>query len=332
MAVLWQYSLVPWTDPSGDPYSGALAYFFDVNTTTPQIVYTDAGLSITHDHPVEADSGGKFPAVFFPDESSHRLRITDADGATIWDVDNISVPTTTPIDIPTSDTPTEFLFQTGDLKWAYRTSSPTGWVRANGRTVGAAASGATERANADAEDLFIHLWEEDASLAVSGGRGGTSAGDWAANKTIVLPDLRGRALIGMDSMGNSAAGRVTDAVLGEDSDGLGSVGGEQTHALVSGELAAHTHPGTTDSDGLHGHPVRLSAASGGGSTGSGGALLRDGAQSNYPAFTGTPADTIGQQIGGGGAHTHAFTTASTGSGTAHNNMQPSMVAIALIKL
>lgn len=332
MAVLWQYSLVPWTAPNGDPYSGALAYFFDVNTTTPQVVYTDAALSIPHDHPVEADSGGKFPAVFFPDQSSHRVRITDADGATIWDVDNISVPTTTPPEFPTSDTPTEQKWQTGHILMAWRTSAPNGFVRLNGRTIGAAASGATERANADCENLFILLWNEDPNLSVSGGRGGTATGDWAANKTIVLPDLRGRAIIGMDSMGNSAAGRVTDAVLGADSDLLGAVGGAQTHTLTTAQLAAHNHtinvtdPGhrhfvaSEDNVNQPGAPTNTTQV----------AYVGQSSDEKYMLQRGTSDATVGRSSSG----TTGITAASVnnGSGDPHNNLQPSLVVPFFIKL
>jgi hypothetical protein len=60
---------------------------------------------------------------------------------------------------------------------------------------------------------------------------------------------------------------------------------------------------------LHGHPFRLS---GGGSADndSGGIALELNSQQNYSAYTGTPAQPAGQQIGGTGggeAHTHTFT-------------------------
>lgn len=314
MAVLWQYSLVPWHDESQAPYAGAKAYFFDVGTTTPQIVYTDAALSIPHDHPVVANANGAFPAVFFPDESSHRLRVTTSAGVTIWDVDNISVPTTVPPEFPTSETALEFLFQTGDIKMRWSVTAPTGWVRANGRTIGSASSGATERANVDTNALFLLLWA-DTNLAVSGGRGGTAAGDWAANKPIALPDFRGRAPVGPDSFGNSAAGRITDAVLGADSDTLGLAGGTETHTLTTAQLASHTHTGTTSSDGAHTHTVPLAATS----------FLQAG------AFAGT-VNSSNTTTSSNGAHTHTITTNANGSGEAHNNLQPSLVVPYFIKL
>lgn len=331
MAVLWQSSLVPWPDPSGAPYSGAKVYFFDAGTTTPQVVYTDAALSIPHDHPAEADAGGKFPPIFFPDQSTYRVRITDVDGVTIWDVDNISNPTTSPPEFPDSDTDPEFLFQTGDVKMAWRTSSPNGWVRANGRTVGSVSSGATERANADCEDLFKFLWDNDANLSVSGGRGGTSAGDWAANKTIALPDFRGRVPGGLDSMGNSASGRITDAELGTDSDTLGAAGGDATHTLVAGELPTITPTFTGDALAAHGHPFRTTDADEGG--GNGGIFVTtNGTRTNRSAYTGTPDDTVGHQIGGQSAGTPAGTISSFGSDDPHNNVQPTIMLTFFIKL
>lgn len=335
MAILWNGSLIPWTDASGDPYAGAKAYFFDSGTTTPQVTYTTAALSIPHDHPVVANASGMFPAIFLVEETIHRLRITDADDATIWDVDAISVPTTVPPEAPSGETDAEFLYQTGDIKMAWRTAAPTGYVRLNGRTIGSASSGATERANADCEDLFEFLWTQDANLAVSGGRGGSSASDWAANKTIALPDWRGRVPGGLDSMGNSASGRITDAVLGTDSDTLGGAGGAQTHALIIAELAAHDH-NVALTDGGHRHfgvaNVTLAALDTTALTSSNQVVkASNDSDSGSTTLYGTSTDaTIGR--------TSSATTGITvgedtiGSGTAHNNLQPTVLIPFFIKL
>lgn len=332
MAVLWHLSLTPRHDPSDAPYSGAKAYFFDVGTTTPQVVYTDAALSIPHDHPVEADANGVFPAVFFPDQSSHRLRITTSEDVTLHDVDNISVPTTTPPEFPSSDTDPELLFATGDIKMAWRTSTPNGWVRANGRTIGSASSGAAERANADCEDLFKFLWDNDANLSVSGGRGVSSSGDWSANKTIALPDFRGRVPGGRDSMGNSAANRITDAVLGDDSDELGGVGGAQQHTLVEGELPAVTVSGNTGNGGAHTHFMFADVDGAGTLTNSNQAnRARTGAgDQNYAVQGSATAATLGL-TSAAADHTHTFSD-SFGSDDPHNNLQPSILLTFFIKL
>lgn len=336
MAVLWQYSLVPWHNEANAPYAGAKAYFFDVGTTTPQIVYTDASLSIPHDHPVVANANGEFPAVFITEETSHRLRITTSAGVTLRDVDNISVPTTTPVELPTSDTALEFLFQTGDIKMRWSVTAPTGWVRCNGRTVGSASSGASERANSDVEDLFLLLWE-DTSLSVGGGRGGTAAGDWAANKAIALPDFRGRVPMGPDSFGNSAAGRITDAILGADSDTLGLAGGAQTHTLTGAQLGTHTHPVNITDPG-HRHLLFADVDSGTQANDSTNQISRQGSvgvggggdDNRYIAGETATDATIGRSASATTSIT--ATTSNNTGGEAHNNLQPSLVVPYFIKL
>lgn len=101
------------------------------------------------------------------------------------------------------------MFATGDCLWLDYQGTRTGWVRDNGRTIGSATSGATERANADASALFTYLWTNFSNTicAVSGGRGANAAADYATSKTIALPDKRGYVPGGLDDMGNSAAGR-----------------------------------------------------------------------------------------------------------------------------
>jgi hypothetical protein len=93
---------------------------------------------------------------------------------------------------------------------------PTGWLKANGGTIGNAASGAT-RANADTVALFTALWDV-ASLAIltSAGagstRGANAAADFAANKRLTLPDLRGEFLRGWgDSRGVDASRALSSA-------------------------------------------------------------------------------------------------------------------------
>lgn len=335
MAIMWSGSLIPWIDANGDPRSGAKAYFFDAGTTTPQIVYTTAALDIPHDHPVVADSSGSFPAVFLTEESTYRLRVETSAGVTLHDVDNISVPTATPADPPEGETAAEFLYQTGDIKMAWRTTAPNGYVRLNGRTIGAAASGATERANIDAEALFLFLWTQDANLAVSGGRGGTNTGDWAANKTIALPDWRGRSPAGLDSMGNAASNRITDAQIGADSDTLGTAGGTSAQTLTVANLPASPPTGTVNiTDPGHKHLLAASVSTTGSLTAAN-QLANNSNPGNDAAYdlSGTAtAATLGLSASGTTGVTAAFVGANLGSGTAHNNLQPTVLVPFFIKL
>lgn len=118
-------------------------------------------------------------------------------------------------------------------------TAPSGYVLADGKTIGSAASSATELASADTEALFTLLWNSmtNTEAPVSGGRGGSAAADFAANKTITLPDMRGRTAIALDNLGGSAANRITNASTnGTNSQTLGAAGGSQTTTLSNANL------------------------------------------------------------------------------------------------
>lgn len=317
MSILWPGSTIPWIDPNGAPRSGAKAFFFNAGTTTPRTVYRDSGLGTSHDHPVLANASGMFPAVFLP-AGDYRLRIEDATGVTLSDVDGISTPIFTDAGGGGGgDTPVELLARTGDYKFRHATGSHSGWVRAAGRTIGAAASGASERANADCEALFLLLWA-DTTLVVSGGRGANAASDWAAAKTIALPDLRQRALIGMASMGATLATLIAAATFdnSEDGDTLGATVGAGAVTLTTAQIPVHTHVATADTSGAHAHTystpgATIGAGPGGSDVGSAGSVVS----------TSTA-----------GAHSHGITVQNAGSGNAHSNVQPSAVATCYLKL
>lgn len=65
----------------------------------------------------------------------------------------------------------------------------------------------------------------------------------SASTTFLLPDLRGRAPFGNDSMGGTAASRVTQAASGVYGAIIGGPGGAETHTLTSGQsgVPAHSH-------------------------------------------------------------------------------------------
>jgi len=75
------------------------------------------------------------------------------------------------------------------------------------------------------------MWNADLTnthFVVSGGRGSSALTDFSANKTITLPDLRGRVVMGLDNMGGTAAGRLTGSVAGTipTPTAIGSSGGD----------------------------------------------------------------------------------------------------------
>jgi len=140
--------------------------------------------------------------------------------------------------------------------------------------------------------------------------------------TFNLPDARGRVTAGQDDMGGTSANRLTGLSGGVDGDVLGGTGGEEAHALTSAESASHTHSGsglTTTSDGAHTHSVTA--------VGSGGFVVTNtsGSSAGGPSSLTTSSS---------GAHTHSIsgTTGSSGSGTAHNNIQPTLIINKIIKI
>lgn len=78
-------------DGNGDPVSGAQAYFYYTGTTTPESVYTDAGLGTAHPHPLIADAYGVFPEVFHAADHAIKVVVTDSLGGTLYTIDPVPI-------------------------------------------------------------------------------------------------------------------------------------------------------------------------------------------------------------------------------------------------
>lgn len=230
------FSLTPQFDLTGKIMPGCKLYIIQAGTvSTPQNAYSDSGLTLVLPNPLSCDAAGRLTQWFVAD-GNIKLRLTTSTGTQVFVGDQLLVIGASsgggggsPVD-PTT------ILTTGDIKAVYGTGNVTGFVRLNGRTIGSATSGATERANSDVQALFQYLWGIDANLAVSGGRGVSAAADWAANKTIALPDFRGRVPAGLDDMGNSAASRLTSTYFGSAATTLGVTGGGESQTLSLGQL------------------------------------------------------------------------------------------------
>ena len=220
---------------------GAKAYFYEAGTTNAMIVYEDAGEASAHTSPVVADAYGRWPDVFVPYVQSYDAKVT-----THYDVQltyTQGIPNPDPIEL-TVTIPAEEKVATGMVHWEPIQGVRAGYVRLNGRTLGNGASGGTERANADTEALFTYVYNalSDTHAAVSGGRGANAAADYAANKTIVLPNLQGASPIGLDDMGGSAASAFTGLTFNTgDATTPGSSIGDNSLTLTTAQLPAHTH-------------------------------------------------------------------------------------------
>lgn len=264
----------------------------NVNASTVTI---DADATSTGDRSLIFKLTSSLSRLFKYSSSSGRLRVEDQAGALVpLDVadpsNSASAATKNYVDTQIAALQLEI---TGVAKPYFGTSAPTGYVLADGKTIGDASSSGTERANADCQTLFTLLWNSmsNTEAAVSSGRGANAAADWAAHKTIALPDLRGRSPLGLDNMGGTVAGRVTSASTGGPATTLGGAGGEETHTLIVSEVPALTY--------------------------------------TKPVIPGSP----NVQGGSGLDACVSTTSASTnGGGGAHNNMQPWLAVNYIIKL
>ncbi len=182
------------------------------------------------------------------------------------------------------------------------TTAPTGWLLCSGGTIGSASSGGTLRANADTETLYALLWDSwsntELPIQTSGGvastRGANAAADFAANKRLPVPDVRGRVIAGKDDMGGSAASRLTSSYFGIGTT-LGLAGGSQSHTLTTSQMPAHTHD----------------------------AQVHDGGGGAYDRALRSQGNAIANLDG---------IVQSAGGGQGHNNTQPTIVMNKIIKL
>lgn len=320
-AALWYLSGNQWRDANGAAYAGATCTFYVGATTTPLSVYADDALTTPLGSTITADANGTFPACFIAiTGSNYGFVIKSAAGVQLFAVTSANPGPASSSGGGGGTVDPTTIFQTGDPIWVPYAGTRAGWVRANGRTIGSASSGATERANSDTSALYTYLWNNfaDALCPVSSGRGASAAADFAANKAIGTPDWRSTSNMGLDDMGNSAASRLSTVpvVAGAGVTTPGAIIGENLHALSTGELASHSHTGTTDSNGAHTHTLPLTANSG------------------YGAGAGPGVFNSGNALtsGSSGVHTHTFTTATSGSGTAHNTVQRSALGSWYLKL
>jgi microcystin-dependent protein len=179
--------------------------------------------------------------------------------------------------------------------------------------------------------------------------------------TFNVPDLRGRVVAGEDDMGSSSANRLIDA--GSQSlngDTLGDTGGEEVHTMTTGEMVAHLHAAGTYAVGSHSHTggtfVAANHAHDAGSysvntsitngtsvmrsagtdniqdTGSGTTVVSSFTSSTLSLASGSVSGTAGGSgslavTGTSDLATPSFSgsSASTGSTTAFNQVQPTII-------
>lgn len=362
MATLLPNGKQQFFDANGNPLAGGSVSNFIPNTSTPKDTWQDSGSTVLNTNPITLDAAGE--AIIYG-SGVYRQVVKDAGGNTIWD--QITADTATgglawggtstgtpnsqviatssftqqdgqqisfiagftntsqltvngiPLlqDISTGPTPLsggevvaanviEMIYDAARGAFHF-SNQPVSY----GTTAGTAAQGNDPRlipvstvldfAGSTAPTGYLLCFGQAISrttFAALFAAVSTAYGVGDGSTTFNIPDGRGRIGAGKDDMGGVVANRLTTAASGVNGVALGATGGEQAHALIIAELAAHTHPLTLQS-------------AGGNSLGT------------PPAYF--SGDTALSGI------SPTATTSSTGSGTAHNNVQPTIVFNKIIK-
>ncbi len=182
-------------------------------------------------------------------------------------------------------------FLVGDVRVTGRDQPAEGWLFLTGQTIGNTGSGA----NLEGED-FEALFALARNWAPNNG-----GEDFLSGDVVLLPDMRGRVIGGIDNMGGASADRITD--LAADQVG-GSIGAE-SHQLTVDELPSHSHG--MGSAGKHKHSYTDVSTVSGSSLGSGGSRGDSSVTRNTSST---------------GSHTHSIQ--STGGDQPHPIVQPTL--------
>jgi microcystin-dependent protein len=317
-AILPGLALINNFDANGDLMRGALLRIYQAGTNTPVSAYKDSNLTPGQEHPwpIPADSAARLP-MFYLASGDYRVRLASSDGGYVaYDVPILSAVS------PSGGSgggggsvSAEVLFQTGYLMQYLGSGVKSGFVRLNGRSIGNATSGATERASADVQALFEYLWGEfnDTICPVLGGRGASATADFNANKALTLIDARGRTLFGADGMGASVAGRLTTATFATP-DTIGSAGGAEKYTLTQAQLPAASPTLALDAGTLvYDKPTFVNIKP-----------ITDTGAPSIPVATGTTPTAVGGAPGG--------SVGQMGSNAAHPAASPGVIVTIYVKL
>ena len=349
--MLAPFSLTPALDANGHPIRTAALMVYQAGTTTPAVLYrqADYAAGTEHANPILINGASLLPAMY--GSGSFRFRLLTAPGGSIlWEADGVTLTDPVTVD-PGAGENTGFI-PTGAMIQFYATGSRAGYVRANGRTIGNASSGATERAAPDTQALYLSLWSEDDALIVAGGRGQSGQADYDAGKALALPDTRGRGLFSMDGMGAGVANAYQGVSwnTGGSSVKLGSMAGIASVTLSEANLPSHTHGASVTVAGGGGFSVDATTAQAGSNhTHSipiqGVNVTVGGASSIFYVDPNGNFSTAFPTSSNGAAHTHSFnvsrpdhahtasaTVANTGSGVAVPIVPPLVLVTTYIKL
>lgn len=149
---------------------------------------------------------------------------------------------------------------------------------------------------------------------------GTTHGSGDGSTTFNLPDKTGR----VSAMKEASATRLTSAHFGGNSTNLGATGGSESHTLTTAQLASHTHANTL-SDAGHSHNLHAPNALG---VATGSSFITG---HNANGFANGAAIFIGATDTQSSSGV-SISNAAAGSGSAHNNVQPTIVCNYILRI
>jgi hypothetical protein len=267
VSALSPISLAQFFYQSGKLVRPARLFFFKPATEDRVTVYTDPALGVPFDQPVLTGGSGRVPPIYVGTEP-YRIRVFDSYGSLVEDIDYLPAATSSGGSgggggTGEGSTALGNILLTGDYIIAFtQNGTPrAGCVRANGGLIGPGGFTGTgfpdiERLNDDTYKLFKHLWGQDAMppnnmLQVLPSKGISADDDWySLGKVIRLPDLRGRALVGLDGMGQANQGRLTGVAITGAQTAPGAYGGAATAVMSATQLPVHTHTLTAAGTGI----------------------------------------------------------------------------------
>lgn len=298
--------------------NGGQLFVYLPTTTTCAPAFQNFALTVPHACPITLNSAGRVPAIYAPD-GSVRIRILNSASVLQYDEDNVSIVTAASSGSSTPIPDSTQIYATGDVKFVFDDQPQSGFVRLNGRTIGSATSGASERANADTQALFLKLWGF-ANISVVAGKGATAAADWSANKQLTLPDLRSRLIGAVDDMGGGAVNRMTG--IGS-SNVVGASGGTEAKTVAQANLpsVSFTNSGIAVADNRTWATSAAVLPSGGATAPGAGGITA--AATSVVTVTST---------GGALSVSNQGSAASGGSGTALNILPPAVLLTAYMRL
>lgn len=285
------------TDNNGALLVGGQLFCYAAGTTTKQAAFTDASGVTALPNPITLNTRGEIAAsatgtscgLWLDPTLAYQFVLapsTDSDPPTnpIWTIDNVASPQSAILAALNAYEAQLGGMPVGGMLAYGGATVPTGWLLCFGQAVSRTAFAA----------LFAVI-----GIAYGQGDGAT---------TFNIPDKRGRASIGADNMGGSAAGVVTQAVSGVNAAVVGALGGDQ-HAQADTGLTANSTANSVVSDPGHVHQFIPITDGGTGHFAGGRAGIAAPPETTQSAVTGISVST-----------TVATTIASTLTGASQNMM------------